>query len=257
MRLGVCIAEPSEAREFAGVADFAEIPGRDLVAATAEEARAWARALAVLPSAPVCSRLLPYGITLHDAPENRRRLDEYWNRLLDRGTALGVGGYCLGAGAAREVADDDPGRDAGIAGIRHVIAGLAQRTADAGATLYLEPLRPAECRWLNRAADGAAVGPAGVLGLCADLEHVGDEAAGDGWPAGVSWARAAHCHVSGPDHGPLTGYEEQAAAFVAAVARGVRIDGVSLEQFSGPRAGRRADLERLRRACAASGRAPE
>lgn len=246
MRIGACIEDPAGAATLVGTADFVEIPGRDLVAATAADLERWTDALARFDAAPVCNRLLPYGITLHDTPDARAQRDAYWARLLERGTAVGVTGYCLGAGAARAVPPAGPERDAAIAGVRRVVADLAQRTADAGATLYLEPLRPAECDWLNRAADGALIGPAGVLGLCADVVHLAGEAAADDWSTATAWAAAAHCHVSGPDHGPLVGHEDEAWRFVAAVARGVRVDAVSIEVFGGTAADRRAELGALR-----------
>lgn len=246
MRFGACIDDPSGAEALAGAADFVEIPGRDLVAATAAQLRHWTAALARFDVGPVCNRLLPYGVTLHDTPDARARRDPYWAALLERGAAAGATGYCLGAGAARAVPASGPERDAAIAGVRRVVAELAQRTADAGATLYLEPLRPQECDWLTRAADGAAIGPAGVLGLCADIVHIDAEAAADGWPAATAWAASAHCHVSGPDHGPLAGHEDAAMRFVAAVGRGVRVDAVAVEVFGGTAADRRAELEALR-----------
>ena len=157
MKLGVCGGEGQLAQAAKNGFDYMDVPLNGARRLTDDALRAMrdkARALGLSIDCFVC--FFESEVTLYGGESVRAAALDYATRNFEVVRLLGGSVCCIGSGGARSVpAGMEPAR--AEEDLVTLLRMLADRAADYGISLAVEPLRPAETNLINTIADGIRI----------------------------------------------------------------------------------------------------
>ena len=202
MKLGVCGGEGQMAAAAKNGIDYMDVPltgVRQLGDGALRAMRDKAQALGLSIDCFVC--FFGPGVSLYGGESAQRAALDYAARNFEAVRLLGGSICCIGSGGARSVPEGmDPARVE--TELVALLQKLADRAADCGISLAVEPLRPEESNMINTIADGIRIKRAADrknLGCLVDFFH----AWSNGEPLSALDAlqpgELIHVHLARPD----------------------------------------------------------